>query len=107
VEAGTLFATADEVGAFLRSCRERSGMSQKDLAAALEDDPRKVENKRTQISNWENGRFEPGGGTVLAILKITGSLADPEPGELLAARLASFEEQTRRLLDVLANFSPR
>jgi transcriptional regulator with XRE-family HTH domain len=80
-------------------------MSQSDLAAALEDDPRKVENKRTQISNWENGRSAPSGGTVLEILEITGSLADPEPSRLLAVRIASLEEQTRRLLDALANFS--
>jgi transcriptional regulator with XRE-family HTH domain len=80
-------------------------MSQSDLAATLADDPRKVESKRTQISNWENGRSAPSGGTLLEILEVTGSLAEPEPSHLLAVRVASLEEQIRRLLDALVSFS--
>jgi hypothetical protein len=42
---------------------------------------------------------------ILEILEITGSLVAPDPRHLLAVRMASLEEQSRRLLDALANFS--
>lgn len=80
---GVRFESAVEVGVEIRRIREAAGWTQLDLATALIVDPTdraRAENKRTELSNWENGKVEPRGGTVLNILAILGALREPPPG---------------------------
>jgi transcriptional regulator with XRE-family HTH domain len=99
MEVGPHFARP-KVGPYLRHCRKRAGLSQIELAELLADDHRKAENQRTQVSNWENGRYVPSGDTVLQILSLTGALADPPlEARSLWSVLLGLEEQLRRLND--------
>jgi transcriptional regulator with XRE-family HTH domain len=111
VKRGVRFTGPEEVGPFLLYCREQAKMTQSELAALLIGEganPRMVENKRTQISNWENGVIVPGGLTTLRILELTGSLVDPEPEERMTfERFAMVERQLRDLLSALEQDGPQ
>jgi transcriptional regulator with XRE-family HTH domain len=92
--ARTSAAPDGELGSWLRLLRERSGLSQTELAATVGTD-------RRNIRRWEVEGHDPGGSMLMQILSALGVEVTPSPpGRMPRAVNAELRELEHRLSDV-------
>ena len=91
---GQATAAARDLGGWLRSLRERSGLSQTELAASVGTD-------RRNIRRWELEGHDPGGSMLIKVLSALGVTVQPAPPEDVPRAVnVEVQELERRLARV-------